>query len=358
MLEQFSVANYRGFKKLCVDGLRRVNLFVGRNNSGKTSLLEAAHILLSDGDIASLFGTAMRRGETLFVREQGQVRPDLSHCFHGHLLNGVQSFSFDGASMGSVTISFGSDFSKNWVDANPNSGFPPNISEQSIFIQTPSRNIVYDAINQSRIVNQISAVEVKKSVFLSTDSLSNQELAGLWDQVTLKGLDNDVRDALRIIDPAVESVHALSGISPQVYFHPQVYASRTSSFVVGMKGVKYRVPLGSLGDGMRRILGLSVAILATDSGAIFIDEIDTGLHHSIMKQLWAIVIDRAREFGVQVFATTHSWDCIQGLAELCEDKSDMRKEVAVHKLDRNLSKTVLFNGELLPSMGRNQVDPR
>ena len=46
MLENFDVEDYRGFRKLHVEGLRRVNLIVGRNNSGKTSLLEAAHILL------------------------------------------------------------------------------------------------------------------------------------------------------------------------------------------------------------------------------------------------------------------------------------------------------------------------
>ena len=50
MLENFDVEEYRGFKKLHVDGLRRVNLIVGRNNSGKTSLLKAAYILLSGGD--------------------------------------------------------------------------------------------------------------------------------------------------------------------------------------------------------------------------------------------------------------------------------------------------------------------
>ena len=118
------------------------------------------------------------------------------------------------------------------------------------------------------------------------------------------------------------------------------------------------MPLGSLSDGIKRILGLTVAILSTDSGAVFIDEIDTGLHYSIMNQLWAIIVDRAREFGVQVFATTHSWDCIQGLAELCEENEMVRSEVAVHKLDRNLNRSVSFDGESLPSMSRNQVDSR
>ena len=358
MLENFDVEEYRGFKKLHVDGLRRVNLIVGRNNSGKTSLLEAAHLLLSWGDLSSLLGTAIRRGETMVIREQNQLRPDLSHCFHGHLLNGSQRFRLEGNTTGSITVSFGSEAAKVLIDANPNLGMQS--SEQTILLETPTRKVVFDLVNQSQRISTHSnqQIDVNKCVFLSTDSLSNQELAGLWDQVTLKGLDGGVRDALRIIEPDVESVHALTGLSPQVFYHPQVYSSRPNMFVIGMKGVKYRVPLGSLGDGMKRILGLTVAILSTDSGAVFIDEIDTGLHHSIMKQLWAIVVDRAREFGVQVFATTHSWDCIQGLAELCEENEMVRSEVAVHKLDRNLNRSVSFDGESLPSMSRNQVDPR
>lgn len=358
MLENFSISDYRGFKSLDVKGLRRVNLIVGRNNSGKTSLLEAAHILLSDGHLAALLGPAMRRGETLFIREQNQIRPDLSHCFYGHLLNGCNSFCIEGGT-NKVNVSSGSESAKNLI-TSMSVGLPTSLSEQTVVVESPSRKVVYDAVSQFQVTrpNNDPQRPDKSSLFLGTDSLNSQELAGYWDQVTLQGLENGVRDALRIIEPKVESVHALTGVAPPHVYYPQgAYAGR-SNFVVGMKGVKYRVPLGSLGDGMRRILGLTVAILATNQGSVFVDEIDTGLHHSIMKQLWAIVIDRALNSGVQVFATTHSWDCIQGLAELCEENPEVQSEVAVHKLDRNLHRTVSFEGESLPSMGRNQVDPR
>ena len=109
-------------KKLHVEGLRRVNLIVGRNNSGKTSLLKAAYILLSGGDLSSLLGTALRRGETMFIREQNQLRPDLSHCFHGHLFNGSRGFRLEGNTTGTITVSFGSEAAKVLIDANPNLG--------------------------------------------------------------------------------------------------------------------------------------------------------------------------------------------------------------------------------------------
>ena len=205
MLENFDFEEYRGFKRLHVQGLRRVNLIVGRNNSGKTSVLEAAHLLLSGGDLSSLLGTALRRGETMFIREQNLLRPDLSHCFHGHLLNGSQRFRLEGNTSGTITVSFGSEAAKVLIDSNL--GMQSNTSEQTFLIESPTRQVVYGLINQSQriIPSNNQHIDGNKCVFLSTDSLSNQELAGLWDQVTLKGLDGGVRDALRIIEPNVES---------------------------------------------------------------------------------------------------------------------------------------------------------
>ena len=143
MLENFDFEEYRGFKRLHVQGLRRVNLIVGRNNSGKTSLLEAAHILLSGGDLSSLLRTAIRRGETMVIREQNQLRPDLSHCFHGHLLNGSRAFRIEGNTTGKITVSFGLEAAKDLIDANPNLGAQLNNSEQTLVIETPTRKVVY-----------------------------------------------------------------------------------------------------------------------------------------------------------------------------------------------------------------------
>jgi AAA15 family ATPase/GTPase len=116
-------------------------------------------------------------------------------------------------------------------------------------------------------------------------------------------------------------------------------STRRGGFVLGLKD-KSRIPLGSLGDGMRRMLALAASLVCSRDSAMFTDEIDTGLHYSVMSDMWKLVIGRAIASNVQVFATTHSWDCIEGLSLLCQDDPSIQNKVSVQKIDRTLSHSI------------------
>ena len=45
MLNEFGVGGYRGLKDLELNDLKKVNIFIGSNNCGKTSILEAIILL-------------------------------------------------------------------------------------------------------------------------------------------------------------------------------------------------------------------------------------------------------------------------------------------------------------------------
>ena len=76
---------------------------------------------------------------------------------------------------------------------------------------------------------------------------------------------------------------------------------------------KLRLPIGSYGDGMRRLLAISLALVGTKDRCLLIDEIDIGLHWTVMEDMWRACGGRPRNvYDVQVFATTHSYDCIKG----------------------------------------------
>ena len=79
-------------------------------------------------------------------------------------------------------------------------------------------------------------------------------------------------------------------------------------------------PLGSAGDGLKRLLALSISLIASRGGYLLVDEIDTGLHFSVMEDMWRLVIQTAQNLDIQVFATTHSLDCLKSLAWLVESK--------------------------------------
>ncbi|HQU47034.1 MAG TPA: AAA family ATPase, partial [Pirellulales bacterium] len=136
------------------------------------------------------------------------------------------------------------------------------------------------------------------------------------------------------------------------------YFPARGGIVVGIKGQDSRLPLGSLGDGMRRLMAIATSLAFTKNGCLFVDEIDTGLHYSVMPDMWKLVIAKAGAANVQVFATTHSWDCIEGLSLLCQREPNWLSEVAIHKIDRALPSSVAFSRQSLVRMLKHDIDPR
>lgn len=83
-------------------------------------------------------------------------------------------------------------------------------------------------------------------------------------------------------------------------------------------------------------------MVRTAGGFLLIDEIDTGLHWTVMEDMWKLVVTAAMESSIQVFATTHSVDCIVGLASLVKDRLDLADAVSVQKIERRLDHSVSF----------------
>ncbi|HMV69068.1 MAG TPA: AAA family ATPase [Myxococcota bacterium] len=89
MLRVLSIENFRGIRELGLDGLGRVNLLVGRNNSGKTSVLEAVHILQHGGDVGAVVASLRRRAERPPPDDDVSSRwsLDVRHLFHERSLD-------------------------------------------------------------------------------------------------------------------------------------------------------------------------------------------------------------------------------------------------------------------------------
>lgn len=91
---------------------------------------------------------------------------------------------------------------------------------------------------------------------------------------------------------------------------------------------------------MRRLLALSLSLIDSTDGVLMVDELDSGLHWTVMRKMWDFVIRAAVRSSVQVFATTHSLDCIRALASLHRGSPELSSEVSVFKLDRRLAKAI------------------
>ena len=72
-----------------------------------------------------------------------------------------------------------------------------------------------------------------------------------------------------------------------------------------------------------------------------------------MGDMWRLIVKAALQNGVQVFATTHSFDCVQGLAWLCKHHPDLGSHVSLQKIERDLNEAVTLDAELRCDDARN-----
>jgi len=370
MLTSLELENYRGFQRYRLGELRRVNLLVGKNNCGKTSVLEAIHLLAAGGDPDVLAYSAAQRGEEVSVVRNGdpQRHPDITHIFHGHELGRGSFFSIDadnglgGLKVQIVTIDdLVSDEQRNRLpDAAKDEQAPFVVHFEGARHPAATRGLPYVVFANGAInIAVFRGQQVTSSIdtgtlpvqMISPSSLDPHSMSNMWNEVIVEARESDVIAAMRIIEPGIRSLFFLSG---EAAYH----RGDRGGILVGFEGAKRRVPLGSHGEGMRRLLAISLSLIQNEHGILLIDEIDTGLHYSIMGNMWLLVVKAAVQANVQVFATTHSSDCVRGLAWLCENHPELGEQVSLQKIDPTLAQSVDFNAEQIKIASEQDIEVR
>lgn len=136
--------------------------------------------------------------------------------------------------------------------------------------------------------------------------MSNEKVSSLWDNINLTDLQNDVIFNLKIIELKIKGI-AIVGESEQ-------RISRRIP-IVRCEGSNERIPLKNMGDGLTRLFQMILALVNVKDGFLLIDEFENGLHWSIHSKVWRTIFEVAEKLNVQVFATTHSQDCVRGFYE-------------------------------------------
>ena len=366
MLNVLQIDGFRAFSQYAVEDLGRVNLFVGRNNSGKTTILEAAEILLAPDSAAAVLGSAIRRGEMHVPRNQDRPNQyaDVSHLFHGHACEAGERFRISGTESssplwlvcevytarsypdGSRALFAEEDLTESWLALYINHS---RSNEEPVTLPMASSGAVpLDAVRRQRPKPN---PEERPVSFVRTETLDTGKLREFWDTIALTEEESSVTDSLRILEPRIEKIGFLATRSVR-------YGPSSEGIYLRLSGVEDRMPLGSLGDGVRHLLTLSLAVSRSRRGFVMIDEIDTGLHHSVMSDMWRVLIETAERLDVQVFATTHSLDCVRSLAWLANTQPDLCKGVRMHRVDSERSKTVVYGPEEISIAAEQHVEMR
>ena len=113
-----------------------------------------------------------------------------------------------------------------------------------------------------------------------------------------------------------------------------------------------------MGDGIWRMLGLALAVVQSANGVLLVDEIDTGLHHTVMEAMWSFLHECSKQYNVQILATTHSWDCYHSLAVICRDGVSDGSDVTISRIERGREEAVGYTEQEIVAAADRDIEVR
>lgn len=384
MYDRILIENFRGFERFELTGLGRINLLVGQNNSGKSSLLEAVHFLATSGNPWAIMEVANRRGEVITDpdnRARWAEEIDPSHLFFGHRISLKSAFSISGTfpdggdALDARVISVDPD-SETLFRRPPKSVDTENLEfgfdafEEKLGIEfwsslTPSKPTIWELSRRKGLAiegikrgsrnplsERFTALDGRPVKFVSTAGQTVDDIVTLFERFVLSPQEDFAIKALQVIEPTLERIATRSND------RRRLDPGARGGIVLRFKGNDLPVPIGSMGDGMWRMLGMALALAAARGGILLVDEIDTGLHYTTMDRMWKLLDTAARELSVQVFATTHSRDCVDSLAVIAGSAKGERSEATIHRIERNRQKSVAFTGEEIIAAAERGIEVR
>lgn len=353
MITQLEIKNFRGFSEYKLDDVGQVNLLVGTNNCGKTTVLEAIDLLKSWGDISVLLSILDRRGERIAseTAKESMPDPDLCRFFNNFQLTLESNFSINSleeslkASIQEIShesdLFENPDFSGHYllnIQANndkKNKQYP--VSQTGVILRRTG------GVLSRRMFPRNNPSDEINIEFVPASSLSIQKTIALFEKIVLTPDEELVLDALKIIEPSITRIASFGAESPRYRGGILVKSSKWDQ----------RIPIGSFGDGIWRLLGLILSLVEAKGGTLLIDEIDTGLHHTVMSKMWKLICTTAKKLNVQVFATTHSRDCWETLADNAVEDEFADMPIRIHRINKDKKQATTFtNREMHLALNR------
>lgn len=315
MLEGLHIRNYRVFNDLTVDHLRRINLIAGKNNAGKTSLLEAIFLLSGAGNPQVVPTIMNYRGiETVTGPPQKVGEIFWKPLFSALDMNRTVEITGQHTSAGPLTLTIVLDkphTSELPLNA-PVETHLENLSGASQLMLSFSSHSTGEVKGHMRVTGQAVQFEPPNvelpfpGRFLASRVGNLTADAGLLGRLRQQKQGDILLEPLQVIEPRLQSVEENSASGA-----PMIW---------GDIGLAELIPLPVMGEGMTRIARLILAIASTPGGVVLVDEIENGLHHSVLPKVWKVVDTAAKRFNTQIFAATHSFECAEAAHEaLCAD---------------------------------------
>jgi hypothetical protein len=354
VLTSFSIEGFRTFSKLKIDRLAQVNLIVGRNNVGKTALLEALRLHSDPGNGGLPNEINEDRGierplrsyeETtgwLFFGRVAKARAE----FSGRDSSGsVRTLTLNHVDVGELSDQF-PEADKIFRGALSAGGMPTSglIMVRTSKVGGRESYAIGLLRNNGFVWTGLGDAWTVPTTFLNTGTPSASRDVRYFGELEASKRQDEILRPLQIVEPRLQRL-ALIPLVGETAIHGDI-------------GLPRLLPIQLMGEGMRRVLSLILAIAHTRGGSVLVDEIENGLHYSIQDQMWQAIVHAACEHDVQLFATTHSWECIEAFQAAAAAMPDVSFQLLrLERHDQNVE-AVLFEKDELPIVTRDEIEVR
>ena len=338
MLDSLYIKNFRNLKEFRIDSVERINLITGKNNTGKSSILEAIAIYASRGNFSVMEQLSNYRGEkSVSAMFTDRVVDYDDEIFIGNIAENKNDITLR-------LVRFHEEIQKNEQGES--------VLRRVVHTQ---KNEIFDDLrvgleicfgDEKKIAPLGGEVTLrpvfesftngKNFQFIRTAVIDRETNGKLFDNIALTKKEQYVIESLRIIEPTTERIAFIED------------NSRERSAVIKLSNASDVLPLRSMGDGINRILTIILALVNSDNGFLLIDEFENGLHYTVQEKLWKIIIELSKVLNVQVFATTHSEDCISGFQRVLNNSNNSRagKLIRLDNINGNIKPVEYSPGEL------------
>ncbi|MFC1947866.1 ATP/GTP-binding protein [Chloroflexota bacterium] len=314
MYRQIKIENFRCFGLFSIDGCERINLISGNNNIGKTTLLEA--IWLHHGSPIPDLGIRLNSFRGLSGTDA--MKP-LSELFKNlDTDKTISILSVDDKERSRKTTLY---LRETTIIPLDDEGYLPDERTSPMSGEFMGKEVVIECVDEegveSRAIAYFTPTGVKfdkafrkqktTARFLSSRRVFGNEYIELFSQLEAAKKKNEIIRILRLLEPRLKDITVIvrGGI-------PYIWGDIGSSTLL---------PLQLMGDGFARWLLFILSLLNCRDGIVLVDEIENGIYHSALDPMWQSLSEIARDYNVQIFATTHSAECVRAAHKAFSDSN-------------------------------------
>lgn len=360
MIKSLRAQHFRCFEEINLPDLRRINVVVGKNATGKTALLEVVRLALG-GTPGVLWTMNQARGFVPTIvqpmtRELFEAiwspyffgfdssKPIWTECYDSNDHKATLKVSYD-PQKAVTTVPQPGQSSPPSSPPIPISTIVPIAFERTDFFGRSST--LYASTNQQGGLTFDPGPELGlvTEFFPSSWVNPHQQAAQWFSQLSLQGRERGIVDAVR--EEFEPSLEGLTVLAPGP--NPAIYAS--------IRYLKEKLPLSLMSAGINRFVTLLAAVLIRGKGILLIDEIENGLFYKTLPSLWKYVLKFAIENDTQIFASTHSLECVRALLPAMQG---MENEFSLVRSERTngSSSVAVVQGKFLEAAIEQGVEVR